>query len=151
MPSATWACQIRAPSQCSATPASSATRRIARSVSNGITAPPARLWVCSTAIARVGTAKKPSGRTIAATTSGSTSPPTAGQVRVDTPPMAAAAPISYVITCASASQSSSLPAGTSSCTQIWLAIEPVGVNSAASWPKSAATSASSALTVGSSP
>jgi hypothetical protein len=85
------------------------------------------------------------------TTSGSMSPPTGVQVRVDTPPIAAAAPISYVTTCASPSQSNSSPGGTESWMAIWLAIEPVGANSAASCPKSAATDASSALTVGSSP
>ncbi len=79
------------------------------------------------------------------------SAPTAGQVREEIPPYAAAAPISYVTTCASASQSSSSPGDTSSCRAIWLAIDPLGANSAASCPNSAATSASSALTVGSSP
>src|SRR5919112_1799795 len=67
------------------------------------------------------------------------------------PPIAAAAPNSYVTTCASAPASSSPPGGTSSCNAIWLAIEPDGQNSAASCPNSAATSRSSALTVGSSP
>src|SRR5919201_4512022 len=75
----------------------------------------------------------------------------AARVGVDPPPIAAAAPISYVTTWASASQSSSSPGGTLSCTAIWFAIEPVGVNSAASCPNSAATSACNALTVGSSP
>src|SRR5205823_3046660 len=60
-------------------------------------------------------------------------------------------PTSYVTTCASASQSSSSPGGTSSCTAIWLAIEPVGANRAASCPNIRATRSSSALTVGSSP
>src|SRR5690606_847735 len=86
-----------------------------------------------------------------ATTAGSRRAPAAGQVRVVMPPSAAAAPLSYDTTCASASQSSSAPGGTSSCTAIWLAIDPVGVNSAASCPKSSAISASSAATVGSSP
>ncbi len=67
-------------------PAWSATRRSARMVSRPITAPPARLWVFSTAIARVGTAKNPSGRIIAATASTSMSPPAAGQVRLEIPP-----------------------------------------------------------------
>ncbi|GAB3861911.1 hypothetical protein GCM10029963_67230 [Micromonospora andamanensis] len=117
----------------------------------GITPPPPRLWVCSTAIARVGTTQGASGRTIPATTSGSSWAPTGGQVREVTPPYAAAAPISYVTTCASASQSSSAPGGTSSCRAIWLAIDPLGQNSAASCPNIAATSASNAPTVGSSP
>src|SRR5947199_4085306 len=149
-PSATEACQIRAPSQCSASPCPSASRRRLSNVDSGSTAPPPRLCVCSTATARVATAWYPAGRTIAATVSTSRSAATAGQVRVEIPPIAAAAPISYVTTCASASHSSSSPGGTSSCTAIWLAIEPVGVNSAASCPNIAATRASSALTVGSS-
>src|SRR5438046_903037 len=88
---------------------------------------------------------------MAATASASTSPPHAGQVRLEMPPNAAAAPISYVTTCASASHSTSVAGGTSTCNAVWLAIEPVGVNSAASCPNSAATSACNALTVGSSP
>src|SRR4051812_13589868 len=67
------------------------------------------------------------------------------------PPSAAAAPSSYDTTCASAPASSSPPRGTSSCNAIWLAIVPDGQNSAASCPNGAATSASSAFTVGSSP
>src|SRR3712207_3938302 len=81
----------------------------------------------------------------------SRSAPTDGQVRVEMPPIAAAAPSSYETTCASAPVSSSPPGGTSSCSAIWLAIVPVGQNSAASCPNIRATEASSALTVGSSP
>jgi|GEM_PF-4398314 len=58
--------------------------------------------------------------------------PQAGHVRVEIPPIAAAAPISYVTTWASPSQSSSEPRGTASCNAIWFAIEPDGANSAAS-------------------
>ncbi|GAA3340351.1 hypothetical protein GCM10020358_27630 [Amorphoplanes nipponensis] len=53
--SATWACQIRAPSQCSATPAVSAASRSARRRGQAGHAAAAEVWVCSTAIARVGT------------------------------------------------------------------------------------------------
>src|SRR5688572_27130556 len=67
------------------------------------------------------------------------------------PPSTAAAPSSYVTTCASAPHSSSPPGGTTSCRAIWLAIVPDGANRAASCPNRAATWFSSALTVGSSP
>ena len=46
--------------------------------------------------------------------------PQAGHVRVEIPLTAAAAPISYVTTCASPSQSSSEPRGTANCKAIWL-------------------------------
>jgi hypothetical protein len=75
----------------------------------------------------------------------------ADQVRVEMPPSPAAAPISKLTTWALTSQSSSSPWGTRSCRPIWLAMEPVGVKTAASLPKSAAASASRALTDGSSP
>ena len=52
---------------------------------------------------------------------------------------------------ARASHSTSWPGATRLRTASTLAIEPVGVNSAASWPNSPATRSSSARTVGSSP
>ncbi len=73
------------------------------------------------------------------------------QVRIVTPPIAACAPSSARAMCADDSQSTSWPGATSEPTASTLAIEPVGVNSAASWPNSPATRSSSATTVGSSP
>ena len=52
---------------------------------------------------------------------------------------------------ASASQISSPAGGTTSRTATWLPIVPLGTNTAAACPNSAATSSSSARTVGSSP
>ena len=49
------------------------------------------------------------------------------------------------------SQSTSCPGATTLRTARTFAIEPVGVNSAASWPNNPATRSSSARTVGSSP
>ena len=72
-------------------------------------------------------------------------------MRVEIPKIAAAAPISYVTTCASASQSTSWPGSQTSRMPIWLPIVPDGTNSAASWPNIAATRSSSAVIVGSSP
>src|SRR5439155_2043700 len=108
------------------------------------------LCVCSTASAAVLTQCGPGGRTIAAAASASSTPPGEENVRVATCPCTAAAASSKVTTCASASQSSSVPGGTSSRTAIWFPIDPDGTNSAASCPNSAATSACSAFTVGSS-
>ena len=61
------------------------------------------------------------------------------------------APSSARAMCARDSQSTSWPGATSERTASTLAIEPVGVNSAASCPNVSATRSSSALTVGSSP
>ena len=67
-----------------------------------------------------------------------------------TPNRVACAPISARAMWASASQSTSVPVGATERTASRLAIEPVTVNSAASWPNIAATRSSSARTVGSS-
>ena len=114
--------------------------------------PPPKLWVFSTTTAAVDTKYGPAfGRISDAIASTSTRPRSAAYVRVVMPENAAAAPSSARTTCASVSQSSSCPGSTSSRTPSWLAIDPVGVNSAASWPSSSATRRSSSVTVGSSP
>ena len=106
----------------------------------------------STEIAAVGTKNGPmSGANIAVTAARSTCPRGCVQVRIVSPPMAACAPSSARAMCAEDSQSTSWPGATSEPTARTLAIEPVGVNSAASWPSSPATRSSSARTVGSSP
>ena len=87
----------------------------------------------------------------ARTSSGSSSPRGASQVRVVMPLNAAAAPSSARTTCACASHTISWPGATCSRMPSWLASDPVGVNRPASWPSSAATRCSSAVTVGSSP
>ncbi len=148
-PDATEAFQIRAPSQCSAMPCRWVSSRSACRSASGCTSPPARLWVCSTLTALVATVPHPAGRRYGSTTSAVSRPP--GAVRDWIPPCAAAAPCSYVTTCASASHTSSEAGGTSSCRQIWLPIVPLGTNTAASCPNSSATRSSRALTDGSSP
>ena len=108
-PSATCACQIRAPSQCSATPASSATARSAAQRGQ-------RDHRAAAPVVGLLDGDRPGRHRVVAVRAdhrrdqrrGRASAPTAGQVRVEMPPIAAAAPISYVTTCASASQSSSL-------------------------------------------
>ncbi len=109
------------------------------------------LWVFSTATARVVVAYGCGRLIIGSTSETSRRPFGTCQVRVEMPPSAAAAPISKLTTWALASHSSSWPGGTSSCRAIWLAMEPVGVKTAASCPSSAAASASRAFTAGSSP
>ena len=68
-----------------------------------------------------------------------------------TPLTAPWAPSSARAMWAEASHSTSCPGGTSRPTASTLASDPVGVNSAASWPNIPATRSSSARTVGSSP
>ena len=67
------------------------------------------------------------------------------------PEKAPCAPSSARAMCARESHSTSWPGCTSERTASTLAIEPVGVNSAASCPNSSATRSSRAITVGSSP
>ena len=117
-----------------------------------MTAPPAKLWVFSTEIAAVGTKNGPmSGANISWITGRSTPPRGCRQVRMVSPVYAAWAPSSARAMWARASQSTSCPGPTRVRTASTLAIEPVGVNSAASWPNSPASRSSSARTVGSSP
>ena len=115
-----------------------------------MTAPPPKLWVFSTEIARVGTKNGPmSGANIEAIVPRSSGCPT--QVRMVRPVTAACTPSSARAMWADASQSTSCPTPTSDRTARTLASEPVAVNSAASLPSRPATFSSSARTVGSSP
>ena len=145
MPVATWAFQIRAPSRWTRTPTASAhaaERRAGRRC--GCTAPPAKLWVFSTEIAG-GAARRTGpcpGRTSARIAGRSTWPRGWVQVRIVRPVYAAWAPSSARAMCADDSQSTSCPAPASDRTASRLAIDPVGVNSAASCPNSAATRSS---------
>ena len=86
--------QMRAPSQCSATPWPSTSARSSCSTASGCTAPPPRLWVCSTQTAAVGTVPQPGGRSSASTSSAVSSPRGARSVRDWMPPCCAAAPCS---------------------------------------------------------
>ncbi len=114
--------------------------------------PPPKLWVFSTAIAAVDTRYGPaSGAISSRIRSASSRPSSARQVRNVMPENTAACPSSARATCAMVSQTSSCPGATSSRMPSWLPSDPDGTNSAASKPSSSATSASSALTVGSSP
>ena len=61
-PSATCAFQSRAPSRCTATPASAVPSRTRRSAASGCTVPPPKLWVFSTATAAVDTRYGPAVR-----------------------------------------------------------------------------------------
>ena len=118
--------------------------------STDVTAPPAKLWVFSIEIARVATKKGPmSGATIDSICARSTGLPT--QVRMVRPMTAPCAPSSARAMCADDSHSTSWPTPTSDRTARTLAIDPVGVKSAASLPNSAATRSSRPRTVGSSP
>ncbi len=151
-PVATCAFQIRAPSTWTRVPTSSAQVRSACSCSSGTTAPPAKLWVFSTATAAVGTKYGPrSGANMSCTRSSGSRPSGACQVRMVMPLWAPCAPSSARAMWARSSQSTSWPGATTLRTASTLAIDPVGVNSAASWPSSPATCSSSAVTVGSSP
>ena len=82
---------------------------------------------------------------------GSARPRGCVHVRIVIPPMAPCAPSSARAMCAEDSQSTSWPGATSEPTASTFAIDPVGVNSAASCPNSPATRSSRARTVGSSP
>jgi len=124
----------------------------AATCSGGCTMPPPKLCVFSTAIAAVDTWYGPaSGAARSAIASASSTPRCARQVRKVMPENTAAAPSSARATCASVSQISSCPGCTSSRIPSWLPSDPDGTNSAASCPSRAATSVSSAVTVGSSP
>jgi len=100
-PVATWALPSRAPSRCRVMPASRQRSEIARMDSYGWIAPPPKLWVFSSATTPVSTMY---GfvpiESIDATTSGSATPPTDGNVRVVTPCSAAWAPSSARTMCA---------------------------------------------------
>ena len=151
-PVATCAFQIRAPSRCTPAPTPVAQARRSWSSSSGSTAPPAKLWVFSTEIAAVRTKNGPmSGANIDPIAGRSGRPRGCVQVRIVIPPIAPCAPSSARAMCADDSQSTSCPGATSEPTASTLAIDPVGVNSAASCPNSPATRSSSASTVGSSP
>ncbi len=152
VPVATCAFQSRAPSRWTRAPAPTANARRSWRSSSGSTVPPAKLWVFSTEIAAVRTKNGPmSGANRALIAGRSTCPRAWVQVRMVSPPIAACAPSSARAMCAEDSQSTSCPGCTSDPTASTLAIEPVGVNSAASCPNSPATRSSSARTVGSSP
>ena len=152
VPVATWAFQIRAPSRCTRAPAAVANSRRSRRSASGSTAPPAKLWVFSTEIAAVGTKNGPmSGANKDRIVSRSTWPRGSIQVRMVMPENAPWAPSSALAMWARDSQSTSWPGATRERTASTLAIDPVGVNSAASCPNVSATRSSSALTVGSSP
>jgi len=152
VPVATWAFQIRAPSTWMPAPASVANSRRSRRSDSGSTAPPAKLWVFSTAIAAVGTKNGPmSGANSDRIVGRSTWPRGSIQVRIVRPVYAACAPSSARAMWARDSQRTSWPGPTSVRTARTLAIDPVGVNSAASWPNRSATRSSRARTVGSSP
>ena len=106
----------------------------------------------STDTAAVRTKNGPmSGACIASIAGRSTWPRALVQVRMVRPVMAPWAPSSARAMWAEDSHSTSSPGETTLATASTLAIEPVGVNSAASWPNIPATRSSSAATVGSSP
>ena len=84
-----------------------------------------------------------SGANISSITGRSTPPRGCRQVRIVSPVYAAWAPSSARAMWARASQSTSWPGPTRVRTASTLAIEPVGVNSAASWPNSSASRSSS--------
>ena len=149
---ATCAFQIRAPSRWTPARRPVAQLRSSCRSASGSTAPPAKLWVFSTETAAVRTKNGPmSGANIDRIAARSARPRGWVQVRMVMPPIAPCAPSSARAMCAEASQSTSWPGATSEPTASTLAIDPVGVNSAASWPNSPATRSSSASTVGSSP
>ena len=120
--------------------------------SSGSTVPPPKFWVFSIEIALVGTKNgEMSGANIARIASTSMPPRSPVQVRMVTPKNAPCAPSSARAMCACDSQSTSWPGATSERTASRLAIDPVGVNRAASMPNSPATCSSRSRTVGSSP
>ncbi len=151
VPVATCAFQIRAPSMCSAQPTPSAQARSACRSASGSTAPPAKLWVFSTETAVVRTKNGPmSGAYISSMAARSTCPRGCDQVRLVSPVNAPCAPSSARRMWARDSHSTSWPGPTSDASASTLAIDPVGVNSAASLPNRPATRSCSACTVGSS-
>ena len=106
----------------------------------------------STEIAVVRTKNGPmSGACIDRIASRSTCPCSLTQVRLVSPVRAPCAPSSARRMCARDSQITSCPGPTSAASASTLAIDPVGVNSAASKPNSPATRSWSSATVGSSP
>ena len=106
----------------------------------------------STETAAVRTKNGPmSGAYIASIAGRSTWPRAAVHVRIVMPEIAPWAPSSARAMCADDSQSTSCPGATTDATASTLAIDPVGVKSAASWPNISATRSCSAMTVGSSP
>ena len=92
----------------------------------------------------------PGGLQAARTSSAVNSPPLPIAVNC-TPELAAPAPASCHIMCASWPTSTSSPGRVKSFSAIWFAIVPLGTNSAASLPSSPAIRCCSRLTVGSSP
>ncbi len=132
-PEATCAFQIRAPSRWMRVLDESAHARSSRSSSTGTTAPPAKLWVFSTDTAAVGTKNGPMSGAKSCSITGSGRCPSGWiQVRIVTPLIAPWAPSSARAMWALASHSTSWPGATTLRTASTLAIEPVGVNSAAS-------------------
>ncbi len=151
-PVATCAFQTRAPSRWTPVPTPVAHSRRSWSSASGSTAPPAKLWVFSTETAAVRTKNGPmSGANSDRIVASSARPRGCVHVRIVIPPMAPCAPSSARAMCAEDSQSTSWPGATSEPTASTFAIDPVGVNSAASCPNSPATRSSRARTVGSSP
>ncbi len=152
VPVATWAFQMRAPSTCTPQPRSSASVRSSSRSASGSTVPPAKLWVFSTEIAVVRTKNGPmSAAYIDRIASRSIWPSSRIQVREVIPVSAPCAPSSARRMCARDSQRTSWPGPTSAARASTLAIDPVGVNSAASKPNRPATRSWSSATVGSSP
>ena len=124
------ACRVGPP-----TPAGRAGRRSATTV------PPAKLWVFSTETAAVRTKNGPmSGACSPSIAARSTRPRSPVQVRIVMPLIAPCAPSSARAMWADDSHSTSSPGcDDATRTASTLAIDPVGVNSAASWPNRPAT------------
>ena len=146
-PDATWAFHSRAPSRCMRD--ADAPGVAARSLADGRrSAAPCRRRSCGCSRprrARSSTWYGPTPVVISASgPAGSSRPRALGQVRMVMPENAAAAPSSARSTCASWSADELLAGLTCSRTPSWLASDPVGVNSPASWPSSSATRSSSA-------
>ena len=113
-------------------------------------APPARLWVFSTAMALVGTPYR-ALRTRARQLASSSTPRVPGTGWSWTPESTGAAAASYQRMWLSSLARTSVPGGAARRRQIWLPMVPEGTYRAASWPRRSATAASSRWIVGSSP
>ena len=154
-PDAAQAFSSRAPSRWTGTPRSCAHAETACSASSGHTAPPPKLWVCSTQTTPTGC---PYGtgtaatRSMAAASSAGVKMPRAVRIgSTRTPEASAAPPDSARMTCAIPSAISASPGRVCTLTATRLHMVPVGSQSAASLPSSSATRACSRVTVGSSP
>src|SRR3954447_20279447 len=154
MPLATTAFMRRAPSRCARSPCVPATPRTASTCSSGHTRPPPMFVGCSTQTSRGrGAYRSPAGWARIAASSASAvnmlaSPST---IVITAPETAAGAPPSKRSGCVSRPSRISSPPGRM-CRRIAISLHivPEGRKTAASWPSSAATRSSSAMTVGSS-